>query len=338
MNSGQHQYVDRATGMVVEERLLADRWIQALYSPVLEDAAWLSRIASSPYTSRVLSYLNYDNLLSSRITGMQRFLRTHGINAEELLARPEELDTPRKIFTRKLKYWECRPLPLVQRCVVCPADARLVLGSMNEQSGLFIKNKFFEFTELLGADGHSWHRVFAGGDFSVFRLTPEKYHYTHVPVTGRVADFYSVNGRYHSCNPHATVQLLSSFSKNRRVVTILDTDCDGGTGVGWVAMIEVVALMVGRIEQLYSEHAYDNPHPLKKEMMLRIGAPKALFQPGSSTVVLLFQPGRIRFAEDLIGNRNRAGVCSRYSSALESPLCETDVMVRSLLAHTLERS
>ena len=154
-----------------------------------------------------------------------------------------------------------------------------------------------------------------------------------MPVTGRVADFYSVNGRYHSCNPHATVQLLSSFSKNRRVITILDTDCDGGTGVGYVAMIEVVALMVGRIEQVYSEHAYDNPYPLKKEMTLRIGAPKALFQPGSSTVVLLFQPGRIRFAEDLIDNRSRTGVSSRFSSGLGSPLCETDVKVRSLLAH-----
>jgi hypothetical protein len=125
-------------------------------------------------------------------------------------------------------------------------------------------------------------------------------------VTGRVADFYSVSGRYHSCNPNATVQLLNSYSKNRRVVTILDTDCKGGTGIGSVAMIEIVALMVGRIEQLYSGHAYDNPQPVKKGMMLQVGAPKALFRPGSSTVVLLFEPGRIRFAEDLVRNQAKA--------------------------------
>ena len=59
----------------------------------------------------------------------------------------------------------------------------------------------------------------------MFRLTPEKYHYTHSPVSGRVLDIYSVDGRYYSCNPNAAVQLLTPFSKNRRVVTILDTDC-----------------------------------------------------------------------------------------------------------------
>jgi phosphatidylserine decarboxylase len=333
MNGMQHQYVDRATGVVVEERLLADRWIQALYSPLLENAAWLSRVASSRYTSRLLGYLNYDNLLSSRITGMHRFLHANRVNTDELLALPEELDTPRKIFERKIKYWKCRPLPPAERCVVCPADARLMVGSMNAQSGLFIKNKFFEFAELLGPSKRGWHSAFSGGDFSVLRLTPEKYHYTHAPVTGRVRDFYSVGGRYHSCNPNATVQLLHSHSKNRRVVTIFDTDCEGGTGVGSVAMIEVVALMVGRISQLYSEHAYDNPRPVEKGMMLRIGAPKALFRPGSSTVALLFQSGRIRFAEDLVRNQSRASVCSRYSAVLGSPLCETDVKVRSLLAH-----
>ena len=336
MNSSRHQYVDRDTGMVVEERPYADRWIQALYSPLLENAAWLSRVASSRCTSRLLGYLNYDNLLSSRITGMDRFLRAHGINADEFVGLPGQIDTPRKIFERKIKYWECRPLPLGRRCVLCPADARVMVGPMNGQSGLFIKNKFFDFAELLGNDRGDWHTVFRDGEFAVFRLTPEKYHYTHLPVTGRVADFYSIAGRYHSCNPNATVQLLNSYSKNRRVVTVLDTNCEGGTGVGRVAMIEVVALMVGHIEQLYSEHAYDNPQPLKQGMMVQIGAPKALFRPGSSTVVLLFQPGYIRFADDLVRNQPRASVCSRHSAVLGLPLCETDVKVRSLLAYATE--
>ena len=204
---------------------------------------------------------------------------------------------------------------------------------MNQQSGLFIKSKFFEFAELLGDDRHDWHGVFFGGEFAVLRLTPEKYHYTHLPVTGQVTDFYSVAGRYQSCNPNATVQLLNSCSKNRRVVTILDTDCEGGTRVGSVAMIEVVALMVGQIEQLYSERAYDDPQPIQKGMVLRVRAPKAFFGPGSSTVVLLFRPRRIRFAEDLVRNQKRASVCSRYFTVLGLPICETDVKVRSLLAN-----
>jgi phosphatidylserine decarboxylase len=328
-----HQYVDRNTGVILQEQLLADRWIRALYSPALENAAWLSKLASSRYASRLLGYLNYDNFLSSRLTGMRRFLQANGINTEELVATPEELDTPRKVFERQIRYWECRPLPKAERCVVCPADARLILGSMNEHAGLFIKNKFFDFAELLGGRNRRWHALFKGGDFAVLRLTPEKYHYTHAPVTGYVADFYSVSGRYHSCNPNATVQMLQPYSKNRRVVTVVDTESDGGTRIGSIAMIEIVALMVGRIEQRYSEHHYENPQPITEGMLLRAGAPKALFQPGSSTVVLLFEAGRVRFAEDLVRNQTRTGVSSRYSAVLNFPLCETDVRVRSLLAH-----
>jgi phosphatidylserine decarboxylase len=101
-------------------------------------------------------------------------------------------------------------------------------------------------------------------------------------------------------------------------------------------MIEVVALMIGQIEQRYTEHEYDRPLDLSKEMMLQAGAPKALFRPGSSTVVLLFQQGRILFAEDLLQNQQRSGVNSRYSAPFGQPLVETDVAVRSLLATPID--
>ena len=67
-------------------------------------------------------------------------------------------------------------------------------------------------------------------------------------------------------------------------------------------------------------------------MVLRAGAPKALFRPGSSTVVLLFQRDRVRFAHDLVENQRRGEVQSRFSLTLGEPLTETDVAVRSLLA------
>ena len=332
----KHQYIDRATGEVADEHLMANRIIRTLYSAKFENAPLLSKLASSRRMSEVLGYLNYDNALSSRISGMRRFLRSCGIDARELADDVASLDTPRKVFERKIEYWQYRPLQRAERCVLCPADSRVMVGSLGETSGLFIKDKFFQFPELLGGKGSRWTRRFTEGDFAVFRLTPEKYHYTHVPVAGEVADFYAVQGRYHSCNPNAAVQLLAPYSKNRRVVTVLDTDCDGGEQVGYVAMIEVVALMVGQIEQRYSDERYDDPQPLRKGMLLRRGAPKALFRPGSSTVVLVFQPGRVRFAPDLLHNQNKPGVRSRYSLGFGQPVVETDVKVRSLLAHALE--
>lgn len=331
MNTVEHRYIDRATGNVMRERLLADSVIAAMYSPALESAPLLAHLASSRYVSRVLGYLNYDNLASSRVTGMLRFLRDSGIDVSEFVGNISDYDTPRKLFERQIRYWACRPMPGDTRAVVCPADARVLLGSMDHASGLYLKQKFFSFPELLG-ENSPWQRTFAGGDYAVFRLTPEKYHYTHVPVSGRVLEFYPVDGRYHPCNPNAVVKLISPVSKNRRVVTILDTDIPEGSQVGRVAMIEVVALMVGQIEQRYSVERYHNPREIQLDMFLRAGAPKALFRPGSSTVVLLFQSGRVRFADDLLRNQQRLGIRNRFSLTLGEPLTETDVAVRSLLA------
>jgi len=335
MNRTEHRYIDRATGNVVREHLVADAVIGVLYSPALENAPWLTQLASSRRVSSALGYLNYDNLLSSRATGMLRFLRESGIQLSEFVGNLSEYDTPRKIFERQIRYWNCRPMDSHPRAVICPADARALVGSMEETSGLFMKQKFFSFPELLG-ENSPWQHSFQGGDYAVFRLTPEKYHYTHSPVSGRVVDIYSVEGRYHSCNPVSAVQLLTPFSKNRRVVTILSTDFAGGSAVGRVAMIEVVALMVGLIEQRYSECRYENPRSVEQGMLLRSGAPKALFRPGSSTVILLFQPNRVRFATDLVENQRRGGVQSRFSTMMGRPLTETDVAVRSLLATPAE--
>ncbi|MGA2902299.1 MAG: phosphatidylserine decarboxylase [Candidatus Korobacteraceae bacterium] len=331
----QHQYIERNTGNVVREQLLADSLINALYSPALERAPLLSRMASSRYVSQVLGYLNYDNLVSSRATGMLRFLRQSGIPLSEFVGNLSDYDTARKIFERQIRYWNCRPMPQTPRPVLCPADARALIGSMEQTSGLYLKQKFFSFPELLG-EASAWHSSFQNGDYAVFRLTPEKYHYTHSPVSGRVLDIYSVEGRYYSCNPNAAVQVITPFSKNRRVITILDSDCPNGSRVGRVAMIEVVALMVGQIEQRYSEHRYENPRPVEKAMFLKAGAPKALFRPGSSTVVLLFQAGRISFAPDLAENQRRSGVQNRFALTLGEPVTETDVAVRSLLATPAE--
>jgi phosphatidylserine decarboxylase len=331
MNSNLHQYIDRATGNVVREQLLANSVVAALYSPTLEKAPLVTRIASSRYISRVLGYLNYDNMVSARATGMMKYLRQSGIALSELVGNLSEYDTARKIFERQIRYWNCRPMPADPRAVVCPADSRALVGSMQKSSGLYLKQKFFSFPELLG-EGSPWQSSLADGDYAVFRLTPEKYHYTHSPVTGHVLEIYSIGGRYHPCNPNSAVQLITPVSKNRRVITIIDTDCFGGSCIGRVAMIEVVALMIGQIEQRYSEQRYESPRPLDKGMLLKAGAPKALFRPGSSTVVLLFQRGRIRFAADLISNQHRGGVESRYSLALGEPVTETDVAVRSFLA------
>lgn len=165
----------------------------------------------------------------------------------------------------------------------------------------------------------------------MLRLTPDKYHYVHAPVSGRVVDFYHIDGAYHACNPTAEISLAQPLSKNRRVVTIIDTDCPGGTGVGLVAHIEVVALMVGDIRQCYSANRYESPEEVMPGSRLQKGRPKSLFKPGSSTVVLIFQPGRVGFEPDILKNQHDPRAASRYTVGFGASLVETDLKVRETI-------
>lgn len=328
----QHQYIDRDSRTIQNEKFFADATIRFLYSGLREQAPWLFRRLVSARASRLLGAMNFNWSFSERLAGRSGLSAALGIDLRECLDPPARLDTPQRLFERKIRYWECRPLPNDPNVVVSPCDARMLCGSFCETSSLFIKGKFFDYGELFGCNKNTWLKAFRNGDFALFRLTPDKYHYNHAPVSGKVVDFYQIPGLYHACNPNAVISVATPYSKNRRMVTIIDTDVPGGTGVGLVAMIEVVALMIGEIVQCYSEQRYDNPLPVGSGMFLRRGAPKSLFRPGSSTVVLVFQPGRVRFADDLAANQSYHGVESIFSRGFGQPLVESDVRVRSLIA------
>jgi phosphatidylserine decarboxylase len=327
-----HQYVDRESGCIRTETLFADRLIQHIYSSVRERAPWLYAAVTSARMSQLLAFLNYDLPFGDGLTGGARLAATLGLDLAECVDPPAKLNTARKIFERKIRYWSTRPMPDDPGILVSPADSKLLLGSFAEQNLLFVKEKFFSFPELLGPWVNRWQVGFADGDCCVCRLTPEKYHFNHSPVSGRVLDLYAVEGRYHSCNPGAVSRAVTPYSKNKRVVTIIDTDQPGGSQVGLVAMIEVVALMIGGITQCYSQFRYENPQPVVPGLWMERGQPKSLYNPGSSVDILIFQPGRVQFSEDLRRNRLRAEVNSRFSLNFGRPLVETDVRVRSAIA------
>jgi phosphatidylserine decarboxylase len=214
-------------------------------------------------------------------------------------------------------------------CVVSPSDSRVLIGSLSPNSLLYLKNKFFSFEELLGPWKKEWLEVFQEGDFAIFRLTPDQYHYNHTPVAGKVVDFYEIQGDYHSCNPAAIVEVITPYSKNRRTVTIIQTDIPGGTGVGLVAMLEIAALGIGGIQQCYSETHYANPVGIEPCMFIKKGVPKSLYQPGSSTNVLLFEKDRIQFSPDLVSNILSDTTPNYFSNRFGIPMIETEIKVRS---------
>lgn len=333
MKIAQHHYIERHTGQVCSERPIGDWIVNYLYSKKREEVPFVYQLLGSQWFSGFLGWINYDFPLGQNIPAIRRFLKSCAINLDECLDKPADLDSARKIFERRIRYWQWRPMSEDSSVVVSPSDSRFLMGSFKDTSRLFLKGKFFEYEELLSASKASWLHAFDGGDFVICRLTPEKYHYNHTPVAGVVCDFYQNDGGYHSCNPGPVVSLATPYSKNKRVVTVIDTDVSGGTRVGRVAMIEVVALMVGDIIQCYSELEYKDPQPVKIGMFLQRGCPKSLFRPGSSTTVLLFQKDRVEFSQDLIRNLHRPDVESRYSEGLGKPLVETEIKVRSAIGH-----
>lgn len=330
----RHQYVERTSGRICTEHLYGDGILKYVCPPEREDSSRFYRALTSRRMTDFLAYVNFDTLLGARLSGSTRFMRDLGIDLCECLDDPATLDTPRKVFERKIRYRQARPMPEDPATVVSPCDARVLVGSLDECSGLNLKDKFFDLEELLGPYGAAH---FADGLFAVFRLTPDKYHYNHCPVAGTVLDIVTLDGRYAPCNPGCVIRLAQPYSKNRRVVTVIDSDCQGGSGVGLVAMVEVMALMIGDIVQVYSEQEYDRPRVVTPGMFLKRGQPKSLFQPGSSTVVVLFQKNRVVFDDDIVRNL-ACRADSRFSLGFGRALVETEVQVRSRIAHAIRQS
>jgi phosphatidylserine decarboxylase len=109
-------------------------------------------------------------------------------------------------------------------------------------------------------------------------------------------------------------------------------DVPGGSNIGLVAMIEATALMIGEGVQCYSRERYENPQPILPGILIERGCPKSRYRPGDSADVLIFQGGRISFDEDIIVNRDRRDVQSRFSLGFGQPLVEPEVAVRSQIA------
>ncbi len=333
-----HQYVERASGEVRTEHFVADQMIAWLYSKARESFPYLFRLATQRHGTRLLAYLNYDAPLIARNGSFHALIAKLGIDTSECVVPLVRWPRLRDLFERQIRFWDVRPLTKLPFSVASPADSRILFGSFAEHHDLPLKEKFFSLRELVGSNKVGWQSCFEDGDWAIFRLTPEKYHYNHMPVSGNVVDVYEIDGDFHSCNPTAVVRIVTPYSKNRRAITVIDTDVPGGTQVGHVAMIEVVALMIGEIVQCYSDEGYAPAAPVEVGQFVSVGAVKSLFRPGSSTVVLLFQRDRVQFDYDLVKYSRLHDVQSRYSYYFGQCLVETDVMVRSSIAKAVSHS
>jgi phosphatidylserine decarboxylase len=106
----QHHYVERDTGQICSERPIGDWIVNYLYSTKREEVPFVYQLLGSQWFSGFIGWVNYDFPLGQDITGIRRFLKNCSVNLSECLDQPQELDSARKIFERRIRYWQYRPI------------------------------------------------------------------------------------------------------------------------------------------------------------------------------------------------------------------------------------
>jgi len=248
------------------------RW--AYHSPLGKSLAAL--LFHHAWPSRLAGWFAASRLSRRRIAPVIREL---AIDATEFADPVESYPTFNAFFTRRLKPG-ARPFSPDDSDIASPADGRVLVYPRLQKNALVpVKGKSFTVDDLLGYPAAEFH----DGSLAVIRLCPADYHRFHFPCEGRLIEQRRMKGRYHSVNPLVLALGIDVFSQNERHVTVLEN-----ARLARYAYVEVGAFGVGSIVQTYT-----GPFVQK-------GDEKGYFQYGSSTVILVFQPGKILFEKDLL--------------------------------------
>ncbi|MCL2179367.1 MAG: archaetidylserine decarboxylase [Proteobacteria bacterium] len=232
------------------------------------------------------------------------FAKRYAINLDEAEKPIEAYASFAEFFSRKLKPG-IRPIDAGDDAIVSPVDARISqFGKMEADKCVQAKGIWFSAGQLLGCEGAG--RCFEGGSFLTLYLSPRDYHRIHAPLDGEIASLHYLPGAFWPVHPIAVRNKEALYSINERLFVRLQTR------IGKVALVAVGATCVGRIVAAFDGHAthegkaaytkcYATPLPVKKgEELLR-------FEMGS-TVILLFEKGRVQFGEGLeLENMLRVG-------------------------------
>lgn len=214
------------------------------------------------------------------------FIRFYNIQVDDLLDPISSFQNFNEFFRRKMKP-HSRPIADVrnQHIAVVPADCRIVAyETVAETSTLWVKGHEFSIASLV-MDPDLTKR-FTNGSVAVCRLGPMDTHMVYFPLGCKVGRTFYMDGEYLVDNPIAVREDVDVFTTNKRVLTVLED-----TEFGLVGMVLVGSTMIGSIE-ITSKQGH----------MVKKGDEHGYFQFGGSTVILLFEPNRVVFAEDLLTN------------------------------------
>jgi phosphatidylserine decarboxylase len=212
------------------------------------------------------------------------FISRYGVDAREFAEPPEAFETFNEFFFRRLRPG-ARPVDSRPEVAVFPADGRhLGYPNFAAANGIFIKGRKFCLADLLGDERLA--RRFEEGSLVISRLCPVDYHRFHFPVAGAAEPPQRIEGTLFSVNPVALRQNIRIFAENRRWLGRIHAP-----EFGEVLMLEIGATCVGA-----TCYTFAPENPVSK------GCEKGYFKFGGSSVISLFEPGRVTLDEDLVAN------------------------------------
>lgn len=288
-------YFNRYTQRIERELVYGAAWMRWTYCNPFGRIA-LKALVKRPLFSRWYGW-RMDRPISRR--KVLPFIRNFRLDVNEFADRPESFRTFNEFFYRRLKPG-ARPIDPDPAAVVFPADGRhLGFPEVSKIEDVFVKGQRFDLARLLG-DTELATR-YACGAMVLSRLCPVDYHRFHFPLAGRASQTELLNGALYSVNPIALRRNLAYLWENRRTLTMLTTE-----NFGTVLVLEIGATNVGSIVQTYRPGA-----------MVAKGDEKGYFRFGGSSTLLLFEPGRVRLADDLLEHsRNQIELYARVSDRL----------------------
>jgi phosphatidylserine decarboxylase len=227
--------------------------------------------------------------VSAHRAAIRAFVRRYGVDVGEAEKPLDAYATFAEFFSRRLRPG-ARPIAPGADVPVSPVDGAVSQAGIGEAGRLVqAKGKSYTLAALLADEEEA--RRFVGGAYLTLYLSPRDYHRIHAPLPGRILGYAYVPGELWPVNRPSVAGVPDLFTVNERLVTYLETP------IGHVALVAVGATMVGRIRAAYDDVVSQAGEParrVKYERPVEIGKGDelGLFEMGS-TVILLFEPGRI---------------------------------------------
>ena len=242
-------------------------------------------VVSRPIFSRIYGWPLHQTW-SRRQIGT--FVRQYRVDMSEVEVPHGGFQSFNDFFIRRLKPG-ARPLPSDPASVISPADSRLKVLELNQETILQVKGASLTLSQLLGTA--SVAHFFSRGLCLQFRLAPSDYHRFGFIESGIQGPIHTIGGRLYSVNPIALRHLPDVWGRNYRHWCLIET-----RSMGMVLQVEVGATEVGSIIQ----HQPDGG-PCTR------GFEKGYFAMGGSTVLVVLPADRIDIDDDIL-HYSRKGI------------------------------